>query len=200
MTTRNGTVKRTLLDEFANIRRTGIIAIKLAAGDELCWVKPTDGRSEVLLVTAKGKSIRFDENDARPMGRAATGVRGIKLTKNDAVVGMEILTIPTSPKTPTPHILTVSSGGYGKLTKLPEYPPQKRGGSGVLTARVNEKTGPLVGCRLIENGEGDLLLISQEGQVIRLPIEDISVLGRATQGVRLMKLAGKDKIAALAAL
>ncbi len=195
MATRNGTVKRTAIDQFENIRRTGIIAIKLTAGDELCWVKPTDGKSEVLLVSARGKSIRFDENDARPMGRPAAGVRGIKLVKDDAVVGMEIVETHCNAS-----LLVVTENGYGKLTKLEEYPQQKRGGSGVLTARTNAKTGPVIGGRLIAGREGDLVIISTDGQVIRLPIKDISVLGRATQGVRLMRLSNDDQVAALATL
>ncbi len=191
--TRKGTVKRTPIDQFENIRRTGIIAIKLSSGDELCWVKPTDGKSEVLLVTADGKSIRFDESDARPMGRPAAGVRGIKLGKDDHVVGMEI--IKESKK-----LLVVTENGYGKLTAIDEYTQQKRGGSGILTARVNQKTGQVVGGRLIQNGEGDLVIISTAGQVIRLPIKDVSVMGRATQGVRLMRLSKGDRVAALASL
>ena len=196
--TRRGTVKRTPIEQFENIRKTGIIAIKLGEGDELCWVKPTDGQSEVLLFGAKGKSIRFDENDARAMGRSAAGVRGIKLTKDDHIVGMEIINSVETGHAPS--LLIVTEHGYGKSTKLEEYPQQKRGGSGVLTARVNEKTGPVVGGRLIVGGEGDLVIISTAGQVIRLPVKDVSVLGRATQGVRLMKLSKDDKVAALAAL
>jgi len=204
--TRKGTVKRTPIEQFENIRKTGIIAIKLAENDELCWVKPTDGQSEVLLVSAKGKSIRFDENDARPMGRSAAGVRGIKLGTDDHVVGMEIIGICQPPKALAKGgqrqsaLLIVTKNGYGKLTKIEEYPQQKRGGSGVLTARVNEKTGPVVSGRLIVDRKGDLVIISTAGQVIRLPIKDISVLGRATQGVRLMRLSKDDQVAALAAL
>ncbi len=198
MATRHGTVKRTPIDQFENIRRTGIIALKLSAGDELCWVKPTDGQSQVLLVSAKGKSIQFDENDARPMGRPAAGVRGIKLVKDDAVVGMEVINRVETGHAPS--LLIVTRNGYGKLTKIEEYPTQKRGGSGVLTARTNAKTGPVVGGRLIMGREGDLVIISTEGQVIRLPIKDISVLGRATQGVRLMRLSKEDSVAALATL
>ena len=198
--TRKGTVKRTPIEQFENIRKTGIIAIKLGEGDELCWVKPTDGQGEVLLVGAKGKSIRFDENDARAMGRSAAGVRGIKLTKDDHIVGMEVIKKSKEQKAKSKKLLVVTGNGYGKLTKLEEYPTQKRGGSGVLTARVNEKTGPVVGGRLVAGKEGDIVLISTAGQVIRLPIKDVSVLGRATQGVRLMRLSKDDKVAALAAL
>ncbi len=198
--TRKGTVKRTLIEQFENIRKTGIIAIKLAEDDELCWVRPTDGKSEILLVSANGKSIRFDENDSRAMGRSAAGVRGIKLLKDDHVVGMGIIGNLKSQISNLKSLLVVTENGYGKLTKIEEYPTQKRGGSGVLTARINKKTGPVVSGRLITGREGDLVIISTGGQVIRLPIKDISVLGRATQGVRLMKLSKDDKVAALAAL
>jgi len=192
--TRKGTIKRTPIEQFENIRKTGIIAIKLSEGDELCWVRPTDGQSEILLVSAEGKSIRFDENGARAMGRSAAGVRGIKLTEEDHVVGMGIINESHS------ALLMVTENGYGKLTKVKEYPQQNRGGSGVLTARVNKKTGPVVGARLIAGKEGDIILISTGGKVIRLPIKDASVLGRATQGVRLMRLSKDDKVAALATL
>ncbi|MCG2686443.1 DNA gyrase subunit A, partial [Candidatus Parcubacteria bacterium] len=171
--TRKGTVKRTPIEQFENIRKTGIIAIKLAEDDELCWVKPTDGQGEVLLVGAKGKSIRFDENDARAMGRSAAGVRGIKLAKDDHIVGMEVIenlkNQSASGGSKLKSLLVVTKNGYGKLTKLEEYPQQKRGGSGVLTARVNEKTGQVVGGRLIVEREGDLVIVSTAGQVIRLP-------------------------------
>jgi len=198
--TRKGTVKRTPIEQFENIRKTGIIAIKLAEDDELCWVKPTDGQGEILLVSTRGKSIRFDENGARAMGRSAAGVRGIKLSKEDYVVGMGIIGDIKDQKSKTKNLLVVTEHGYGKLTEIGEYPTQKRGGSGVLTARVNEKTGPVVGGRLIADGEGDLVIVSTAGQVIRLPIKDISILGRATQGVRLMRLSNEDKVAALASL
>jgi len=202
MTTRNGTVKRTAISEFDNIRKTGIIAIKIKEGDELCWVKATDGKSEAMLVTAKGKSIRFSEDDARPMGRSAQGVRGIKLGKGDHVVGMEVINSVETGHAPS--LLTVSENGYGKMTKLEEYSQQNRGGSGILTARVKKKTGKLVCSRLIDlpeaGSEGDLLLISTAGQVIRLPIEDITVMGRSTQGVRLMRLKKGDGVAAIATL
>ncbi len=204
MATRKGTVKRTPIEQFENIRKTGIIAIKLSGGDELCWVKPTDGQSEVLLVSAKGKSIRFDENDARAMGRPAAGVRGIKLGKEDHIVGMEVVgegqRVKESKSQGKPTLLIVTENGYGKLTKIEEYPQQKRGGSGVLTARTTQKTGPVVSGRLIVDREGDLVIISIAGQVIRLPIKDISVLGRATQGVRLMRFSKEDSVAALATL
>jgi len=198
MATRDGTVKRTALEEFENIRKTGLIAIKLRGGDELCWVKATDGKSETMLVTAGGKSIRFDENDARAMGRSTQGVQGIKLGKDDHVIGMEIVNRVETRLIAS--LLVVTENGYGKLTELKEYSKQKRGGSGILTARVNKKTGNLVCSRLMEDRKGDLLLISTEGQVIRLPVKDISTMGRATQGVRLMKLSKGNKVAALATL
>ncbi len=198
--TRKGKVKRTPIEQFENIRKTGIIAIKLAKDDELCWVKPTDGKGDILLVSTNGKSVRFDENDARAMGRSAAGVRGIKLGKEDYVVGMGIIGNLKSQISNLKSLLVVTENGYGKRTKLEEYPTQKRGGSGVLTARVNKKTGSVVGGRLVTGKDGDIVLISTAGQVIRLPIKDVSVLGRATQGVRLMRLSTDDQVAALASL
>lgn len=196
MATKNGTVKKTAIEEFKNVRRTGIIAINLDEGDELGWVKATGGNDEVMLITAAGKSIRFNEGDVRVMGRAAGGVRGIKLGGDDEVVGMEII----GQKQQEGELLTVSEEGYGKLTKLKEYRAQNRGGTGILTAKVNERTGNLVDARLVTSKEGDLLLTSVSGQVIRLPLKDISVSGRATQGVRLMKVKKGDKVAALTCL
>jgi DNA gyrase subunit A len=196
MVTRNGTIKKTALAAFQNIRRTGIIAIKLAQDDELDWVKTADRGDEVMLITAAGKSIRFNGADVRATGRAASGVRGIRLNRGDRVVSAEIVRKSEREG----ELLTVSQNGYGKLTKLSEYRGQNRGGTGIFTAKLNPKTGPLVDARVVTNKDGDVLLTSTSGQVIRLPLGGISVMSRATQGVRLMKLKAGDKVAALTCL
>lgn len=194
MATKKGVVKRTAIEAFFSIRRTGIVSIRLQDNDDLAWVKPTLGHDQAIIITANGKAIRFKETDIRPMGRSAGGVRGIRLKPNDTVVGMEIVEAEGS-------VLVVTKNGCGKMTRLSEYPVQKRGGGGVLTAKATPKTGPIVATKLILNTkEGDLLLISTLGQVIRLPLKDIPTLGRATQGVRLMRLSPGDSLAALAYL
>jgi len=194
LATRLGTVKKTKLSEFDNIRSTGIMAIRLGSNDELIWSKVTSGKDHILLITAEGKSIRFKEKDVRPMGRPAYGVRGIKLSKTDQVVGMDLI---EAGKEKGRLVLIASEGGYGKKTKLAQYRIQGRGGSGILTSKVNKKTGNLITSRIIDNTAKDLLLSSTRGQVIRLPLKSVSTLGRATQGVILMRLKAGDKLSAL---
>ncbi len=188
--TKKGNVKRTALAEFDNIRKSGKIAIRLKADDELSWVHWSSGSNEIILTTAKGMSIRFGEKDLRPMGRSASGVRGIRLKHEDLVVGMAVVDLAA-------HLLVVSKKGYGKLTKLTEYTLQKRGGTGILTARINDKTGSLVSARMVTNLKADVLMTSSEGQVVRVPIKQVSILGRATQGVKLINLSARDNLAAI---
>lgn len=192
MTTRLGTVKKTPLEEFENIRRTGILAIKIDSGDDLTWVAPTTGSDRIILTTAGGKSILFEEKDIRPMGRAAAGVRGIRIAKNDQVVGMDI-----TQKNSTASLLVLARKGLGKKTPLKNYRLQGRGGSGIFTAKVTAKTGPLVAAKVVDEKTGDILLTSTQGQIIRLPAKDIPSHGRATQGVRLMRLHEGDTVAAM---
>jgi len=192
MATDHGTVKKTALIDFENIRRTGIMAIRLKPGENLIWVKPTDGENDVALVTKMGQSIRFKEKDVRSMGRAAAGVRGIKLGKGDQVISTEVVTNPKD------YLLTISERGVGKRTRLAEYKTQGRGGSGILTHRVTAKTGKLVSARIVEEVQkDDLLLMSEKAQVIRLPIKQVPVLGRATQGVYLMRMNEGDSVSAV---
>jgi DNA gyrase subunit A len=200
MATREGIIKKTDLADFANVRRSGLIAIKLKEGDDLKWVKPSTGHDDIVLITASGQAIRFKEKDIRPMGRTASGVRGIKLHKDDQVVGMNTITAEII----NGDLLVVMSHGYGKRTKLKNYKVQGRGGSGIKTANVTEKTGKLVAARILdlktlpEDIKGDLIIISEAGQVIRLAVKSVSELGRATQGVRLMSFKKKnDKIASI---
>ncbi len=192
MATKGGVVKKTAIENFANIRKTGIIAIRLKKDDGLSWVRGTTGEDEVILVTKIGQAIRFPEGQIRPIGRAAGGVRGINLKKGDEVVGMEIITDPND------QLLVVCENGFGKRTQLSHYRRQNRGGSGILTARITKRTGAAVDARIVKPGFHDVLLISAQGKVIRLPLRGVSVLGRATQGVTLMRLDKGDTVASLA--
>lgn len=202
MVTGQGTIKKVNISAFANVRRSGLIAIKLKAQDELRWVKPSSGNDEVSLITAQGKSIRFREKNLRPMGRNTAGVRGIRLRAGDEIVGMDVL---TSTKDKNSKLLVISANGFGKATKLTEYRLQGRGGSGIKTAGVTTKTGRLVSAmvinldQIIASGEkGDLIIISEKGQVIRTTLKAIPTSGRSAQGVRVMrfKQAG-DKVASV---
>ena len=196
MVTRKGTVKRTNLDQFENIRRSGLIAQKVVGNDELRWVVATDGNSEVLLVTKKGKAIRFKEDDVRPMGRSAAGVRGVRLGDGDRVV--EAAAIPDATVS---KLLVVMENGLGKMTPVEQYRFQGRGGSGVKAAQLTAKTGDIVGgCVLTEGAEGDLICISKKGQTIRMKLSDIPSLGRATQGVIIMRMAATDKVASMSVI
>lgn len=187
MVTKQGLIKKVPLDAFANVRRSGLIAIKLKPADQLLWVKPSTGEDEVILVTARGQSIRFKEKTVRPMGRAAAGVRGIRLKSGDEVAGMDLIT--EGHASPDEQLLVVMSLGYGKRTKLKEYKVQNRGGSGVRTAHVTAKTGEVISAFVVNarREKEDLIVISEKGQVIRLPLKTVSVLGRDTQGVRIMR-------------
>lgn len=187
MATSLGMVKKTPVEDFANIRRSGLRAINLKEGDRLEWVGVSSGRDQVLLTTHQGQAIRFAEKDVRPMGRAAAGVRGVNLRKNDEVVAMHV--IPAGAEK-TMEVLVIMREGYGKRTPMPEYRQQKRGGSGIKTANVTSKTGPVVTAAVVEAealSSTDLLIISDKGQVIRIAAEEVSRLGRATQGVRVMR-------------
>lgn len=186
MVTRQGTIKKTVLEEFENVRRSGLIAINLDDGDELTWVKPSRGTDDISLVTRKGQSIRFEEADVRAMGRNAAGVRGIKL-KNDEVVGMDVID-PKMADKGLLELFTITENGLGKRTSLKEYKTQGRGGSGIRTAKVTAKTGGVVAAFISnKDDERDLILISKNGIVIRTPFKDVPSLGRDTQGVRIMR-------------
>jgi DNA gyrase subunit A len=205
MVTKKGIIKKTEIEKFRNTRKGGIAAITLEKDDDLEWVKITHGTDEIMLVTKLGQAIKFFEKDLRPMGRNAMGVRGVKLRVikskdkeefNDAVVGMEVITDQI--KKINPEVLVVSSNGYGKKTPINNFKLQHRGGVGIKAANITEKTGSLVGIRLVTPEEEDLIVTSQKGNVIRTSIKNISKLGRVTQGVRIMKLADKDKVASIA--
>ncbi|TSC79143.1 MAG: DNA gyrase subunit A [Candidatus Peregrinibacteria bacterium Gr01-1014_25] len=196
MVTRKGTVKRTEVPEFDNIRRSGLIAQKLPPGDELKWVVATNGTCEILIITRKGKGIRFKEDDVRAMGRAAAGVRGIRLQGSDVVVEASAVCDPKISK-----LLVVMENGLGKMSPVTEYRFQGRGGSGVMAAKLTPKTGDIVGACVLEGDvDGDLLCISKKGQTIRMSLKDIPSIGRATQGVIVMRLTGGDKVATASAV
>jgi DNA gyrase subunit A len=191
MSTTKGTVKKTPYKDYANIRTNGLIAIKLDDGDELRWIQKTTGENDVIISTSAGQAIRFNETDARPMGRSARGVRGVRLRPNDWVVGMDVVSGDGQ------ELLVMSENGYGKVTKVTNFPSHKRGGVGIKAAMVTSKTGPIVTVRTLEEGTTEILLISNKGQAIRVALKDSPRLGRTTQGVRVMRTGEGDKVSSL---
>ena len=179
-TTRMGTVKRTAFSEFENIRTSGLRAIVLKEDDELINVAVTDGSNHIVVGTRQGYAVSFHEEDVRSMGRAAAGVRGVRLRDEDYVVGMDILDSDS-------EVLVITENGYGKRTSASEYAIRGRGGKGVKTVNITEKNGPLVGLKTV-HGEEDIMMITTSGVIIRFHAKNISQTGRATQGVRLMRL------------
>lgn len=194
MATKNGLIKKTALKEYDTARKTGLQAITLKDEDELITVRLTDGEDNVVLVTKKGMSITFDEKDVRPIGRTAQGVIGIRTNEDDEVIGMESI-IPGGKAT----LLAITENGFGKRTELEEYRVQARGGKGVITYKITPKTGELVGVR-ISTEEEDVMLITDTGTIIRLNVKDISVLGRSTQGVTLMRTSDGGKVVSIETL
>ncbi len=191
MATKNGLIKKTSLQEYNSVRKSGLLAITLKEDDELIEVRLTDGEDNVVLVTKKGMSITFDEKDVRPMGRTAQGVIGMKLDEDDEVIGMESI-IAGNHAT----LLAITENGFGKRTELDEYRVQNRGGRGVITYKVTPKTGNLVGIKITEGTE-DVMLITDTGTIIRLRVEEISILGRSTQGVTLMRTNDGGKVVSI---
>ena len=192
MATRKGIVKKTSLSEFSNLRKAGLYAINLDDDDDLIGVRFTDGESYLMLGTKGGKSIAFSEDDVRAMGRVARGVRGIKLGSDDEVIGMDVLTHNA-------EVLTVTEGGYGKRTPTEEYRSQTRGGKGLINMKVTDKTGYVVGIKVVRPDQ-ELMLITTDGIVIRTNVHEISVISRNTQGVKLMTTAENDRVASMATL
>ena len=200
MITKQGVAKKVDATAFHDVRRSGLIAIKLQKGDELIAALLVEKGDEVFLSSSKGQSIRFKESDIRAMGRAAGGVRGMKLAPGDTIVGADV--IPKGRK--DLEVLVVSRNGYGKTTSIGEYKTQKRGGSGIKTVKVTPKTGPLIAARIVSKeegvGEDEIVVISKKGQVIRTGLVEIPSLSRSTQGVRVMKLRDGDAIASFVCL
>lgn len=191
MATTKGTVKKTPVKDYANIRTNGLIAINLDEGDELRWIKPTDGQKDVIISTSAGQAIRFNEADVRSMGRAARGVRGARLRPNDVVVGMDIVSSEEQ------ELLVISEKGFGKRTTAGNFPSHKRGGVGIKAAVVTAKTGPIISVQTLDPEMVDAIMISKNGQTIRLALKDIKLLGRTTQGVTIMRLSDGDKVVSI---
>jgi DNA gyrase subunit A len=189
MVTAQGTVKKTSLEAFSRPRQAGIIAIELDAGDRLVGVDITDGSKQIVLCSSEGKAIRFDENDVRPMGRNAAGVRGIRLPEGESVISLIILGEQGM-------ILTASQNGYGKRTPVEDFPMHGRGGQGVIALQISERNGRMVGALQISD-EDEVMLISSSGTLVRTPVNDISIQGRNTQGVRLIRLDEGDRLVGL---
>lgn len=192
MATTNGVIKKVSMDAFANVRRTGILAINLKGADQLGWVLMTSGNDQIVMTTASGSAIRFSENDVRPMGRSASGVIGMRLEEGDVVVGADAV---KSKAEKGLALLALMANGYGKRTDLKEYKVQHRGGVGILTANITNKTGRLVSAHVISEENEELIAVSKKGQVIRTTIKEVALLGRATQGVRVMRLDPGDELA-----
>lgn len=190
MATTHGTVKKTPIKDYANIRNSGLITINLDNDDELRWVRMSTGGDEIVVSTAQGQAIRFKESDARPMGRSARGVRGIRLRPSDKVVGMDLAHEDRK-------LLVMSEKGYGKMTKVTNFPTHKRGGVGIKAAVVTAKTGNLITVRALDIEAEEVLMISTKGQTIRVSLKDIPNLGRTTQGVRVMRLNDDDTVASI---
>jgi DNA gyrase subunit A len=188
MLTKKGIIKKTSLDAFSNQRAGGIIALTTDLDDNMISAKLSDGQSDIFIATKEGMSIRFNEDDVRSMGRQARGVKGVTLSKDDAVIGMEVIS-----KDCKDSILIVTEGGYGKRSNVEEYRIQGRGGSGVITQKTTDKVGNVVGAKMVNDSQ-EVMLTTDNGQVIRMKVSDISVLGRNTQGVRLINLEGKNEL------
>jgi DNA gyrase subunit A len=192
MGTRKGVIKKTELSSFSNPRAGGIIAMGVEEGDSVITVLVSDGKGEIFIGTRNGMAIRFSEDDVRPMGRTAYGVRGISLRDEDVVVAMEMVK-------PVGTLMTVTEGGYGKRTEIDEYRVQSRGGIGVINIATNKRNGFVVGIAYVEEGD-EVLLITQQGMIIRMPTNDVRSIGRGTQGVRLIEIEGEDKVVSVARL
>ncbi len=189
MGTKRGIIKKTEIELYRAVRRAGLIAVKLKIGDSLGWVKTTTGNDAVVIVTRDGQAIAFNEEEVRPMGRSATGVRGIKLRKSDDVMALDIV------RGVKPDLLVVSEKGLGKRTSFAQFKEQHRGGFGIKAMSITDKTGKLVESLVVDGDQGDLAIVSEQGVVIRLPLKAVKRLGRATQGVRLMRMGSGDKVA-----
>ncbi len=191
MATKKGTIKKSAIKDFFNVRSNGLIAIKLDQGDELKWVKETTGENDIIISTSAGQATRFNEKEVRVMGRAAMGVRGMRLRPKDEIVGMDIVTDPKQ------KLIAVSANGYGKATLVSNFPAHKRGGVGIKVAVVTEKTGSIVAVHTLDPEAKEVIMMSSNGQAIRVAVKEIPTLGRATQGVRIMRLSEGDTVASI---
>ena len=195
MITRDGVIKKVSAENFADVRRSGIIALSLSGSDELVGAFLTTSGDSIAVASALGQSIRFKESNVRAMGRTAGGVRGIKLSKADKVIGAGKIAKDDKDV----EMLVISQNGYGKKTAIKEYKIQKRGGSGIKTAKVTPKTGKLISSMIVSPEDSEIVAISKKSKVIRLALSEIPSLGRQTQGVRIMKLKEGDSLASVVA-
>lgn len=191
MATKKGTIKKTPIKDYLNIRSNGLITIKLAEGDELKWVRGTSGDHDIIISTSAGQAVRFNEKEVRAMGRAARGVRGIRLRPKDEIVGMDVVTDPSQ------KLLVVAGNGYGKLTEVSNFPAHRRGGVGIKVAAVTAKTGPVIAVETLDPAAKEVIMMSTKGQAIRVAVKEIPTLGRATQGVRIMRMNEGDAVASM---
>ena len=191
MATKKGTIKKSAIRDFFNVRSNGLIAIKLDTGDELKWVKETTGSNDIVISTSAGQATRFNEKEVRAMGRSAMGVRGMRLRPKDEIVGMDVITDAGQ------KLIAVSANGYGKLCLVSNFPPHKRGGVGIKVASVTDKTGPIVAVHTLDPLAKEVIMASTKGQAIRVAVKEIPTLGRATQGVRIMKMSDGDTVASI---
>ena len=191
MATKKGTIKKSAIKGFFNVRSNGLIAIKLDEGDELKWVQETTGENDIVISTSAGQAIRFNEKEVRSMGRAARGVRGMRLRPKDEIVGMDVVNDPKQ------KLIVVSANGYGKATLVANFPPHRRGGVGIKVASVTAKTGPIVAVHTLDPAAKEVIMMSTKGQAIRVVMKEIPTLGRATQGVRIMRLNEGDTVASI---
>ena len=191
MATKKGTIKKTSIKDYENIRTNGLITIKLDEGDELKWVKGTTGSNDVIISTSAGQAVRFSENQVRAMGRSARGVRGMRLREKDEIVGMDVVTDSSQ------KLLAISANGYGKATAVANFPVHKRGGVGIKVASVTAKTGPIVAVHTLDPAAKEVIMMSTKGQAIRVAMKEIPTLGRATQGVRIMRMSEGDTVASI---
>ena len=191
MATKKGTIKKTAVKEFLSVKSNGLIAIKLDEGDELKWVSETTGKQEIVISTSAGQATRFNEEEVRAMGRSAKGVIGMRLRPKDEIVGMDVITDPEQ------KLLAISANGYGKATLVSNFPAHRRGGVGIKVATVTEKTGPIVAVHTLEKEAKEVIMMSTKGQAIRVAMAEIPTLGRAAQGVRIMKMSEGDTVASI---
>jgi len=194
MATKNGIIKKTALKDFENVRKSGIVALKLKPDDLLKWVKLSLGNDQIILVTASGQAIRFKEKDIHPMGRTAAGVKAIRLKKSDEIAGLDIIKEEAKDKKQELRLLVVTENGFAKQTPLKEYKLQKRGGSGIKTAKVTTKNGSVIAVQIVSNETETILAFSSNGQALRTELKNIRLVGRATQGVKIMNLNEDDKL------
>jgi len=191
MATKNGLIKKTASDEFANLRKKGLIAIALREDDELIGVELTKGESELMMATRMGQAIRFSESDVRAMGRNSMGVRSIDLAEGDEVISVAKVEEGK-------QVLAITQNGYGKRTELSEFRCQTRGGKGIMAMRLTEKTG-LMAAQMLVSEDEDIMLITDDGTIIRMPVDGISVIGRVSQGVRVMRVDDESRIVGVTA-